>query len=243
MSHYHPLLPSRPEFEHVDLSDNPAEWPKVKVVTPAGKTVYKLIPDVMEEDYIPVRLDGLPYMMFKKPGRPNTTSDEDEPAETIRQDVPKPTRRILEQKAREKQEQIDRDPMVELLRGNADSAAILQMALIALAEEQAALRFDRIHAEKEGESGTPYSVRRVASLEKLVNNWLKRKDMFDTTSVDLDSKAFGVVFGFIVETIQACLIESGVTDEMIEPILNGFARRVNDDWKVEARALMRNANK
>jgi len=46
-----------------------------------------------------------------------------------------------------------------------------------------------------------------------------------------------------VETFHESLVESGVKDEMIEPILNGIARRVDDDWKVEARSRMRAGTK
>jgi len=238
------LIPDRHELELLDLSDNPSEWPRVKVVSPLGKASYKFIPDIMEEDIIPVRSDGLPHMMFKKPGRPLEMNSVDEDEESPPEEIPKPSRRLLEQRLREKQELIANDPMVQLLQGNADSASILQMALIALAEEQAALRVDRITAEKEGESGTPYSVRRISSLEKLVNNWIKRKDMYESTSVDLDSKAFGIILGFIVETFHESLMETGVKDEMIEPILNGLARRIGDDnWKIEARSRMRAENK
>jgi hypothetical protein len=238
------LIPDRSELEALELDEDPSEWPRVKVIRGAtGAQEWCFIPDIQDEDVIPLTKDGLPWTMYKNPGRRPELSEADTEVTKAGKTQSPLNQKILEKRLRDKQAAIDHDPMVQLLKQNIDSTAVLQMAIVALAEEQAALKFDRLQVEKTGDSGTSHSVRRIAALEKLAQNWLKRKDALDSSSVDLESKAFATVFQFIAETIMECLESAGVRSETSNSVMTAFSRKVDDDtWLIEARNRIKNMN-
>jgi hypothetical protein len=236
------LVPDRPEFEYLDLSMDPSEWPKVKVIAPSGQVSWKFIPEVQDEDIVVLKKNGVPEMMYNQPGRPKKSDKTEEAVD--RSDANQVSRAKNMERLRQKEAMTSVDPLVQAVRTDIDSSSILQISILSLAEELAGLKFDRLMAEQDGEPAAAYSMRRINALEKLINNWMKRKSMLDATSVDLDSKAFGVVFQLILETFIQALNDAGVEPETLQTIISNFANMVKkDEWKAQARSNLSNLSK
>jgi len=237
------MIPDREELKLLDLSADPTEWPQIKVIQESGIPVWKYIPEVTAEDHIPRTQKGLPYCMYKQPGRPKA-SESSAPPPADDASAEEVSRYKITERLRLKDSAIDVDPIVQIARSDVDSSAILQMSIIALAEEAAALKYDRATAERSGEMGSSYSMKRIKALESLVSKWTDRKRMLDATSVDLDSHAFGVVFKLIVQSFTEALRTSEVDQETIDTVISNFVNVINnDEWKSEAKSQMSNLGK
>jgi hypothetical protein len=198
----------------------------VQVIDNNGKQGWKKPGEVLLTDTICTGKDGKPVVMSGKPGRPAKVK------------LLPATAQIAEQmKAKEKA--LESDEILQSVRGTPDSDDVLNHIIGGLAEEAASMRFEREEAERHGVETSKLSVRRVDALKKTADVWLKRREQVAAKSMDLDGPAFQAVFGLIMETFREALEESGMRPEMRETVFTKLGKKLDESWKAEAKARMK----
>lgn len=209
----------------------PASATRVKVTDPVGKTLWRKKGEVQPTDNVVINAKtGDPYFMYGNPGTPKelpAVPNHDQSAKNIN-----------EVRSRRKSH-LKKDAVLSTAKKNADSSEVLSRVIEGLAEESAALAFERMEAERRGEKTSQISVRRVNALKAVGDTWLKKKEVISSKSIDLDSKSFGIVFGHIAETFRRACDEAGLRPEMTDTIFAEFGKLVDEqEWKTEAIAKM-----
>ncbi len=208
---------------------------RVQVTDEVGKLVWRKPSDLRDTDTIKFNPNtGEPYVMYGSPGvstpqsagSPSTTSSTTSNA-------------VISAIKSRKKDVLDKDEVVSVAKSTPESADILTKVIAGIAEESASLYFERLEAERKGESTSQISMRRVQALKAVGDTWLKKKEVLASTGVDLESPAFKIIFTHIAETFrQACDI-AGVRPEMSESVFAEFGRLVDDqDWVADAKAKM-----
>ena len=126
------------------------------------------------------------------------------------------------------------DDLLEVVKSNPESAAVLDFVMVGIAEEAAALGFERNEMERRGQPTSQVSVRRIGALKAIGDSWLKRKDQIASNGVDMDSPAFKRLFTYIMETFKDTLAAAGERPEMIETVFAGLSKKLDSDWQREA---------
>lgn len=129
---------------------------------------------------------------------------------------------------------LSNDDLLEVVKANPESAFVLDYVMLGIAEEAAALGFERTEMERRGQPTSQVSVRRIGALKAIGDSWLKRKDQIASQGVDMDSPAFKRLFGYIMETFKESLVAAGERPEMIETVFAGLSKRLDADWQREA---------
>jgi len=143
---------------------------------------------------------------------------------------------------REKRRAIKKDRLVRSVNKDAGSASILSYVIQELAEEVAALKFERIQSEKQNKDDvSQVSVKRVQALRTLGETWLRRREQLAANELNIDSPSFQALFKFISDTFAQALINSNVRPEVIEVIFSNFSKLLTDDWKNEARGKVKSS--
>lgn len=227
-------VPDRPELENLDLSGDPDDWPRVRVLDSDGKIRWRKLYAIEEMDVIETNDDGEPFLMRGSPGRkprPNLDAVNDEAEEIMRR----------------KEEEVKLDPIVKIVNEDPDSPLVLNALLAAIAEESASLRSDRREAERRGtdpDTVSSLSVRRINALKGIGDTWLRRKEQVASSIVDMDSPSFAALFGMIIENFTEAMASMGTRPEQIDAVIGEFSKIVDDpSWKVDAQKRMKKASK
>ena len=217
---------------------------RVQVVDELGKTVWRKPSDIRDTDTIKINPQtGAPIVMSGLPGRPGSneitlTNPYAGPPAHYQTGGPVGNSAIQDLNKRRK-EIMEEDKVLDQTLKNSDSGGVLDAVLEGLAEESASLKFERAEAERKGENTSQLSIRRIAALKAVGDTWLKKKEVLSGQSVDLDSKAFKIIFGFIAETFRKACDEAKVRPEMSESVFANFGKMVDgDEWLKEAKASM-----
>ena len=111
--------------------------------------------------------------------------------------------------------------------------------VLAIGEEAASLRFERMEAERKGTDTSQLSMRRVAALKAIGDTWIKRKEQIQSRMIDLESPSFQALFQFISETFVRAMQSAGVRQELSDTVIAQFAKQLDDSWKNEAKSRMK----
>mgnify|MGYP001337468896 FL=1 len=208
---------------------------RVQVTDEVGKLVWRKPSDLRDTDTIKFNPNtGEPYVMYGSPGVATPQS-----AGTPSTATTTTSNAVISAIKSRKKDVLDKDEVVSVAKSTPESADILTKVIAGIAEESASLYFERLEAERKGESTSQISMRRVQALKAVGDTWLKKKEVLASTGVDLDSPAFKIIFTHIAETFrQACDI-AGVRPEMSESVFAEFGRLVDDqDWVADAKAKL-----
>jgi len=205
------------------LANLPPGTTRVQVVDHlTGKTKYKKPAAISLNDQIMLTAKGEPVVMTGTPGRK---------ARTVLQPVTPQVGETLEAK----KQALHEDDLLQTVKSKPEAGRVLDIVMEGMAEEAASLSFERQEAERRGEPTSAISVRRLRALKATADTWLKRKEQLTQQGVDLDSKAFEVVFGFILETLRECMLKSGLRDEQCDTVFTQLSAKLNDGWAEEAK--------
>lgn len=218
---------------------------RVQVVDELGKTVWRKPSEIRDTDTIKINPQtGAPIVMSGLPGRPGSneitlTNPYSGPPAHYQTGGPTGTNSALTDLHKRRKESMVEDKVLDQTLKNSDSGGVLDAVLEGLAEEAASLKFERAEAERKGENTSQLSIRRISALKAVGDTWLKKKEVLSGQSVDLESKAFKIVFGFIAETFRKACDEAKVRPEMSESIFANFGKMVDgEEWLKEAKARM-----
>ena len=208
------------------IANLPPETKRVQVIGADGRTQYKRPDEVsIDNDEIILAADGTPVIMRGRPGRRPKVA-----LQPVTQNVAE----VVEARG----EHVDGDPLLTAARSNPESDEVLNSIIVAMAEESAAVEFERMEAERHGAPTSNISAKRARILKGMADTYLKRRDKLDG-EIDLESKTFEVLFGFILETFKDTMTDTGMRGEHIETVFSKLGKALDDSWKAEARARMK----
>jgi hypothetical protein len=221
---------------------------RVKVVDDLGKIVWRKPDELRPTDQVMFHpVTGLPITMNNEPGR-KTKSISSSPANNSSTPMPtiqqaqiamSSTQLNIANQQLNKVNTLLQDKILGNVITNIESGDVLNSVIEGLAEESASLKFERTEAERKGENTSQLSIRRVNALKAVGDAWIKKKEMLSNQSIDMDSKAFKVLFGFIAETFRRACDEAKVRPEMAESIFANFGKMIDaEEWMKEAKSRM-----
>lgn len=202
---------------------------RIKVVDELGKTRLRKLEDIQERDTPSLNESGLPIFLDGQIGRPKGSLAEALP----------PATPLLGDLLRIKQGHLRNDPILQAAETAPESAEVLNQVVLAIGEEAASLRFERMEAERKGTDTSQLSMRRVAALKAIGDTWIKRKEQIQSRLIDLESPAFQALFQFISETFVRAMQSAGVRQELSDTVIAQFAKLLDDSWKNEAKSRMK----
>jgi hypothetical protein len=197
------------------------EVTRVQVIDDQGKQRFRKREELADSDTIVLNADGKPVTMAGSPGRP------------AKVELP-PVNDAVAEVMKQRRQFLSNDDLLEVVKANPESAFVLDYVMLGIAEEAAALGFERTEMERRGQPTSQVSVRRIGALKAIGDSWLKRKDQIASQGVDMDSPAFKRLFGYIMETFKETLMSAGERPEMIETVFAGLSKRLDADWQREA---------
>jgi hypothetical protein len=209
------------------LANLPEGAKRVQVKAPDGRMQYKHPSDVdVDLDEILLASDGSPIIMRGNPGRRPKT-------------VLKPVNPQTAQVADARDDHITTNPLVSSAKDNPEGDAVLDAIVIAMAEEAAAVEFERMEAERHGEPTSNISAKRARILKGMADTYLKRREKMDSL-IDLDSPAFQALFALILETFKDSMLAAGTRPEHVETIFAKLVASLGDEgWKQDAKRRMK----
>ena len=211
------------------LANLDPEVTRVKVETQKGHKKWLALDEVSDSDTILLKETGEPLVMKGSPGRKSTPNLE-------------ASNEVVAEILRKKQETLARDPLLKIAKDSPESADLLHLVMVGLAEESASIGFERAEAEREGKGTSTISVRRIGALKSVAETWLRRKEQLVDREIDLKGPAFKTIFTFVLETFRLSLEDSGLRPEMIETVLAKLSERIKDGWEEEATNRVRQQN-
>lgn len=197
------------------------EVTRIQVIDDQGKQRFRKKEELADSDTIVLNSEGKPVTMAGSPGRP------------AKVDLP-PANDAVAEVMKQRRQFLSNDDLLEVVKANPESAFVLDYVMLGIAEEAAALGFERTEMERRGQPTSQVSVRRIGALKAIGDSWLKRKDQIASQGVDMDSPAFKRLFGYIMETFKETLLAAGERPEMIETVFAGLSKRLDADWQREA---------
>ena len=204
---------------------------RVRVVDNKGNVRWRKIDEVKDDDAADLSPEGQPLFQSKPVGRPPKTE---------LHDVMPPATKLVGDLIKVKSAQMRTDPIVQASESTPESSDVLNLVMGGLAEEAAALRFERMEAERNGVESSQISVRRIGALKALGDAWIKRKEQVDSKTIDIESPAFEKLFKLISETFMLAMQEAGVSPELAESVFSNLSKKLNDEsWATEARSRMK----
>ncbi len=222
-----PKRQSREDREYI-LANLPGGVRRVQVIEPSGKQVYKRPDDVdVVRDQIMLASDGTPICMRGKPGR--------KPKAQLNPVTPQ-----IAEVEQARQEHISQDPLRHVAKKDAESDQVLNAIIAAMADEAAAIEFERSEAARHGQDTANHSAKRARVLKGMADTWLKRKQQIEGGIIDLDSPAFAALFAMILETFKGAMADAGTRPEHIETIFAKLVKELDEEsWREEAKARMK----
>ncbi len=227
---------------------------RIRVVDQKGITRWRDLDDVLSTDTLSLsESTKMPVFAKGVGGRPpkagspraqpkmvSTEDGEEDPDSELTMDDVKPARTpIVGDLLKLKTAMGRNDPIAQAVRINPESSDVLNQVVLAIAEEAASLRFERMEAERDGRESSHLSMRRVGALKSLGDTWIKRREQLDSQIIDIEGVAFGVLFQFISETFARAMEAAGVRQEQIDGTFSEFAKLLKDEWKNEAKSRMK----
>jgi len=203
---------------------------RVLVITEKGEQKYKAIADISVTDDIQFAKNGDPIVMRVKPGRPKK-------APTIAPVTP-----AVKELVKHKHIALEKDPVLCAVKQDLDSPEVIRQVMLALGEEAASLKFERVEAERVGADTSGFSLRRVNALKAFIETWLKRREQAGVKDINPKTPAGQALVRFIAQTYKEAMEALGLRDEMIKTIFSKVAAAMDsDDWANELRNRMKNA--
>ncbi len=217
---------TKEEREHI-LDNLPEGTQRIQVIDPSGKQVYKKPREVdVAADEIVLSSDGTPIVMRGKPGRRPKNLN--------------PVTPQIGEIAQARREHISDDPLRRESFKDAEGDGVINALILAMAEEAAAIEFEREEAGRHGQDTSAYSAKRARVLKAMADTWLKRKTSLSGGIIDIDSPAFKALFGFLLETFKDAMVETGVRPEHIETIFSKLVDSLDGHtWRQEAKTRMK----
>ena len=203
------------------LASLPPDAQRIQVVDEMGKTKYRKIAEIAENDTIVIGDGGQPIVMTAPVGRPSKV------------ELLPPNPQVAELR-KQKKVYLEEDELLQTIKKHPEKSAVLDYVMGGLAEEAASLGFERNEAERNGEATSQISMRRINALKAVGDSWLKRKEQISNSGVDMDSPAFKKLFGFILETVRETMGESHLRPEMVDTVFANLAKKLNDEWTKNA---------
>ncbi len=204
----------------------PPETKRVQVIGSDGRTQYKRPDEVqIDLDEIILAADGSPVIMRGRPGRKPKISLQ-------------PVTANVAEVTEARTDHVEADPLLTAARENPEGVGVLDAIVVAMAEEAAAVEFERLEAERHGVPTSNISSKRARILKGMADTYLKRRDKVDG-EIDLESSSFQTLFGYILETFKDTMTESGMRPEHVETVFSKLSKALDDSWKAEARARMK----
>ena len=209
------------------LANLPDGTQRVQVINEQGAQQYKKPEDVdVDKDEIVISKEGTPVVMKGKPGRkPKTQLN--------------PVTPQIAQVAQARDEHFENDPILKEVQTEALSDSVTELILKGMAEEAAALEFERLEAERHGQSAENISVKRARVLKAMGDLTLKQKQLLDGGLINLESPVFGALFAMLVETFKDSMKDAGVRPEQIEQAFSHLPKALDTAGKEEAKARMK----
>lgn len=205
---------------------------RVQVVDDLGKLRWRARDGIKPGDRLNLNDIGEPITMDKSPGRPKTVRVPKRAGPM----TPEMTEERLEEIIAARAEAIHHDRLLATIQSNPEKADVLNYVMEGIAEEAAALAFERQLAEEKGDHTSQISARRIVALKGVGDAWLRRKEQAAAAGVDLDSPAFARLLGFVIETFQAAMVDAVIHPASQTTVMTKLARRMADDtdWRNEA---------
>lgn len=203
------------------VAELPVDVTRIQVIDDQGKQRFRKREELADTDTIVFNADGNPVVMTGAPGRPAKAE-------------PQPINDAVAEVMRLRKQAMNDDDLLEVVKAHPESAAVLDFVMVGIAEEAAALGFERVEMERRGQPTSQVSVRRIGALKAIGDSWLKRKDQIAAQGVDMDSPAFKRLFAYIMETFKDSLVAAGERPEMVETVFAGLSKRLDADWQREA---------
>lgn len=141
-----------------------------------------------------------------------------------------------QQISEERRQHIDADEVVAAVRGRSEAREVLQGIRRAVAEEAAALQFQRRELEKRGRDAAQISTRRIDALVQLGRIELELRKLY-AQEIDLRGERFQKVFRLWVEDLQAILVEL-LTAPQTEVFFARLQSRM-ENWEDRAESIIR----
>ena len=214
------------------IENLPKEVRRVQVVDINGKQLYKRPDDVdLDYDRIQLAMDGTPIVMRGKPGR--------KPKKPL-----KPVTPQIAEVDEARTEHISHSTLLQEAKRDAEGDGVLNAIMSAMAEEAAAIEFEREEAARHGQETSALSAKRARVLKGMADTWLKRKQQIEGGLIDMESPAFQALFGLILETFKESMVDAGARPEFVETTFVKLVAALGDEgWKQDARARMKDTIK
>lgn len=208
----------------------PPEAVRIKVVDETGHIRLRKLEEIHRGDTPSLNESGLPIFLEGRIGAPRKDKDHE--------GLP-PATPLIGDLLRIKQGHLRNDPILQAAESAPESSEVLNQVVLAIGEEAASLRFERMEAERKGTDTSQLSMRRVAALKAIGDTWIKRKEQIQSRVIDLESPAFQALFQFISETFVRAMQSAGVRHELSDTVISQFAKLLDDSWKNEAKSRMK----
>ena len=208
---------------------------RVRVVDSFGKLKWRGLDDVKPKDTLDLNGSGEAVYMMRPNGRPPNPPPT--PYANATRDIvtPDPEDRLAIKAAHMRS-----DAITQVAEITPESPDVLNQVMLGIAEEASSLKFERLEAERSGESSSTLSMRRVQALKAIGDTWIKRKEQIQSRAIDIDSEAFSSLLQYISVTFATAMQEAGVRQEMSESVFANFAKKLDDpSWKAEAKVRMK----
>ncbi len=208
------------------LRQVPEGTSRIKVRDIQGKIRYREMDQLADDDVIQIKKDGTPVVMKSHPGRKQAI-------ELV------PANDVIKEILKRKREVLDDDYILKALKANPDSPDVLHQVIAAIGEEAASMGFERMEAERKGESTIGVSSKRVVALRSVADTWLKRQEQLAERLIDLDSQAFKVLFRYIMDTFRESMTSTHLRPEQVDTVFARLSTMLNDEWEAEAKNRMK----
>jgi len=205
---------------------------RVQITEPSGKQVYKRPEDIdLNHDQIMLSLGGTPIVMRGRPGR--------KPKAQLKAVTPQ-----IAEVDEARNDHISHSALLREARKDAEGDGVLNSILEAMAEESAAIEFERDEAARHGQDTANLSAKRARVLKGMADTWLKRKHQIEGGVIDIDAPAFQALFKFILETFKEAMGGAGARPELVETTFEKLVAALGEEaWKQDARLRMKDVIK
>lgn len=141
-----------------------------------------------------------------------------------------------QQTSEERARHIDADQVVQAVRGRSDATEVLQGIRQAVAEEAAALQFQRRELEKRGRDAAQVSSRRIDALVQLGRIELELRKL-GAVHLDVRSEAVQKILRLWVEDLRDIVVQV-MTPEQAEVFFTRLETRM-ENWEDRAESIIR----
>jgi hypothetical protein len=192
-----------------------------------GKQHYKRPEEInVEIDEVVLSSDGSPVVMRGQPGR--------KPKSRL-----KPVSPLAAEIDEARNSHIEDSHLRKEADKDSEGEELFNQIIAAMAEEAAALEFEREEAARHGVDTSVLSVKRSRVLKGMADSILKRKSLTGGI-IDLDAPAFKALFTLLLESFKESMDGAGCRSEQVESVFASLIRTLSDDsWRQEAKSRMK----